>query len=51
MNLANEFCTVESGKAPKENWLFGIKFAQKGYFGSKMEKVNITTEFCLLDLV
>ena len=30
---------------------FGIKFAQKGYFRLKIEKVNITIEFCIFELV
>ena len=31
--------------------MFWIKFAQKGYFRSKTEKVTITTEFCIFQLV
>ena len=30
--------------------IFWIKFAQKRYFWSKTKKVNITTEFCILEL-
>ena len=30
---------------------FWTKFAQKGYFRSKTEKVNITIEFCMFELV
>ena len=30
---------------------FATKFAQKGYFGPKTEKVNFNIEFCLFDLV
>ena len=30
---------------------FGIQFAQKGYFQLKIEKVNITIEFCIFELV
>ena len=30
---------------------FGTKFAQKGCFWSKAEKVNTTTEFCIFKLV
>ena len=30
---------------------FGTKFAQKGYFLSKTEKVNIAIEFCIFELV
>ena len=29
---------------------FWTKFAQKGYFRSETEKVNITTEFCMFEL-
>ena len=31
--------------------IFWTKFALKGYFRSKTEKVNITTEFCIFELV
>ena len=31
--------------------IFWTKFAQKGYFQSKTEKVNSTTEFCIFKLV
>ena len=30
---------------------FWTKFAQKGYFLSKTEKVNTTIEFCIFELV
>ena len=30
---------------------FETKFAQKGYFRSKTEKVNITTEFSIFELM
>ena len=32
-------------------FIFLIKFAQKGYFWSKTEKVNITIEFSIVELV
>ena len=32
-------------------FIFWIKFAQKGFFPSKTEKVNTTIEFCLYELV
>ena len=31
--------------------IFWTKFGQKGYFRSKTEKVNITIEFCIFELV
>ena len=31
--------------------IFWTKFAQKGYFQSKTEKVNVTIEFCIFELV
>ena len=31
--------------------IFWTKFAQKGYFWEKTEKVNITIEFCMFELV
>ena len=30
---------------------FGTKFTQKEYFWSKLEKVNIITEFCIFELI
>ena len=31
--------------------IFWTKFALKGYFGSETEKVNITMEFCIFELI
>ena len=31
--------------------IFWTKFAQKGYFQSKMKKVNSIIEFCIFELV
>ena len=31
--------------------IFWTKFALKGYFGSEREKMNITMEFCIFELV
>ena len=31
--------------------IFWTKFAKKGYFQSKAEKLNITIEFCIFELV
>ena len=32
-------------------FIFWTKFAQKGYFQSETRKMNITTEFCMFELV
>ena len=32
-------------------WFVWIKLAQKGYFGPKTEKVNITIELCIFKVV
>ena len=34
----------------KQFWFFWTKFARKGYFWLKMNKVNITIEFCIFEL-
>ena len=47
MNITIEFFIFE-----RDNFVFfWTKFAQKGYFWLKTEKVNTTIEFCIFDLV
>ena len=53
MNTIYELCIF---KGPKfwlklTNLVFWTKFAQKEYFLLKIEKMNITVEFCLFELV
>ena len=54
MDATIEFYIFELVKVPNftfNNFEFLDKFAQKGYFWSKTEKVNITIEFCIFKLV
>ena len=37
--------------ASTENFVFWIKFAQKEYFWTKTEKVNITITLCIFQLI
>ena len=43
VNITIKFCIFKLIQAPNLN--FWTKFAQKGYFQSKMKKVNITIAF------
>ena len=45
----NEFCIFQISRY--QTSASTIKFAQKGYFQSKTEKVNSTTKFCIFKLV
>ena len=55
-NITVEFCVIKLGtkfdlgtkyELKLTILIFFIKFSQKGYFQSKTEKVNITTDFCI----
>ena len=50
MNITDEFFLFELQLVYVPNLIFWIKFAQKGYFWSKIEKVDITNEFCIFEL-
>ena len=51
MNITDEFFLFELQLVYVPNLIFWIKFAQKGYFWSKTEKVKTSIDFYIFQLI